>query len=117
MKLCNKLSLAASILLFTSCATSMSPVEVAQTLPTLTKSKFISQSQLESNKCKIITSRSYTAPIGMFAKDDLKYGAKGIDEWVTLDGGNAYILKNYQWVSVNKDQTQLHIDFDTLMCE
>jgi len=50
--------------------------------------------------------------------DDLIYGAKGIDEWVKLDGGNAYVLTNYKWVTVgNQGATQLYLEFDTLKCE
>jgi hypothetical protein len=54
----------------------------------------------------------------MSTKDDLRNGAKGIDEWVKLDGGNAYVLTNYKWVTVGNDgATQLYIEFDTLLCE
>lgn len=119
-----KLNLIVVILLFlTSCATSMSPIEVNDTLPTLTKSKFLSSSQAEedvkTNKCKyLIKGRKYVAPVGFTAKDDLKNGAQGIDEWVKLDGGNAYKLINYQWVTVDHNgTTQLHIEFDTMLCE
>src|SRR5690606_28512491 len=118
------LNLIIGIALFlTSCATSMSPIKVNNTLPTLTKSKFISQSQAEeatmTNKCKyLVKRRNYVAPIGLTTKGDLKNGAKGIDEWVELDGGNAYILTSYKWITVSGDgATQLHIDFDTMLCE
>ncbi|MEO7308324.1 MAG: hypothetical protein ABIR78_03395 [Ferruginibacter sp.] len=118
-----KLNLIGVILFLTSCATSMSPIEVNNKLPTLTKSKFISQAQAEelikTNKCKyLVKNRTYVAPMGLSTKDDLKYGAKGIDEWVKLDGGNAYVLKNYKWITVDQNgSTQLHIDFDTILCE
>lgn len=111
------------IAFLTSCAMSMSPVEVNNKLPTLTKSKFISQSQAEefvkTNKCKyLVKNRNYAAPLGFTTQDDLKHGAKGIDEWVKLDGGNAYVLKNYKWITVDHNgSTQLHIDFDTMLCE
>ncbi|MBF4516337.1 hypothetical protein IRZ71_08285 [Flavobacterium sp. ANB] len=117
-----KLNLIGVILFLVSCS-SMSPLEVNNTLPALTKSKFISQAQaqesINSNECKfLVQNRNYAAPIGMFPKDDLKNAAKGIDEWVQLDGGNAYVLKNYKWVTVDKDgTTQLHVDFDTLLCK
>jgi uncharacterized protein YceK len=110
-------------ILLTGCATSMTPIQVNETLPTLTKSKFISQSQVqeitETNKCKyLIRSRNYVAPIGLSTKDDLKHAAKGIDEWVKLDGGNAYVLKNYKWLTVDHNgSTQLHVEFDTMLCE
>jgi hypothetical protein len=110
-------------LLFASCATSMSPIEVNNNLPTLTKSKFITQLQAQestkTNSCKyLVQNRKYTAPIGFTIKDDLKNGARGIDEWVKLDGGNAYVLTNYNWVTIDKNgTTQLIIEFDTLFCE
>lgn len=109
--------------LFTTCATSMTPSQISDTLPTLTKSKFLSQSQadeaIKSSKCKyMVKGRNYVAPMGLTVNDDLKNGAKGIDEWVKLDGGNAYVLTNYKWVTVDHNgSTQLHIEFDTLSCE
>lgn len=110
-------------LFFASCATSMSPTQVNNTLPNLTKSKYISQSQAEEaikkNRCKyLVKGRNYTAPMGMTVNVDLKNGAKGIDEWVQLDGGNAYVLVGYNWVTIDHNgSTQLHIDFDTMLCE
>lgn len=112
-----------TLAILTSCATSMTPMQVNNTLPTLTKSKFISQAQAEeavkSNGCKyLVKGRNYTAPIGLTTKDDLRNGAKGIDEWVKLDGGNAYVLNNYKWITVDHNgSTQLHIEFDTMLCE
>ena len=109
--------------LFTACATSMSPIQVSETLPTLTKSKFLSPSQAEesikSNNCKyLVKGRNYVAPLGLTVEEDLKNGATGIDEWVKLDGGNAYVLTSYKWVTVDHNgATQLHIEFDTLACE
>jgi len=112
-----KLKLFGIFLFLTSCS-SMSPLQVHNTLPTLTKSKYISQSEIETKNCKYLTkNRTYTAPIGLTAKDDLKNGAKGIDEWVTIDGGNAYVLRNFKWVNVTDETTQLNIEFDTLLCE
>ncbi len=118
-----QLTLTGVILFFTSCVTSMSPLEVNNTLPTLTKSKFVSQVQAEeftkTNKCKyLVRNRTYVPPIGVSANDDLKHAAKGIDEWVKLDGGNAYVLKNYKWTTVDHNgSTQLHVEFDTMLCE
>ncbi len=109
--------------ILTSCATSMTPIKVNNTLPTLTQSKFMSQAEAENaiknGKCKYITKgRSYTAPIGFSTKSDLKNGAKGIDEWVQLDGGNSYILRNYKWETVDQNgSTQLMVEFDTMQCE
>ena len=119
-----KLSLAVGVVLFlASCATAMSPMEVNNTLPTLTDSKLLSQSQAEeaikTNKCKyLVKGREYVAPIATSKKGDLKNGARGIDEWVKLDGGNAYVLFSYKWVIVdNNGSTQLHLVFDTMLCE
>ena len=48
----------------------------------------------------------------------LRDGAQGIDEWVKMDGGNAFVLINYKWITVDQNgATQLHIDFDTMKCE
>ena len=119
-----KLSLViGAVFFFASCATSMYPTQVYNTQPTLTKSKFIPQSQAEeaikTNRCKyLVKGRNYTAPMGLTVNGDLKYGAKGIDEWVELDGGNAYVLVSYKWVTVDHHgSTQLHIEFDTMLCE
>lgn len=101
----------------------MTPRQVNITLPTLTKSKYFTQTEADENVkngfCKyIVKNRSYVAPVGLTTKDDLKNGAKGIDEWVYLDGGNAYVLRNYKWVTVDDSgSTQLHIEFDTMLCE
>jgi len=111
------------ILMFSSCTSLMTPSEVSNTLPTLTESVFYNQAQateaINNSKCKLLVKgRTYVAPIGFTEKKDLKNAAKGIDEWVTLDGGNAYALINYKWVTVSDDgTTQLHVDFDTLLCK
>lgn len=112
-----------TILFFGSCATSMSPTIVNNTLPTLTTSKFIMHSQadeaIKTNRCNyLVKGRNYTAPIGLTVKGDLKNGAIGIDEWVELDGGNAYVLISYKWVTVDHNgSTQLNIEFNTMLCE
>ncbi|MHC0445657.1 hypothetical protein ACWA1F_09600 [Flavobacterium sp. 3-218] len=112
-----KLNLIGLILFLTSC-TAMSPLQVHNSLPTLTKSKYITQSEIETSNCKFLTqNRNYIAPIGMTPKNDLANAAKGIDEWVKIDGGNAYILRNFNWVNIDQDTSQLHVDFDTLLCE
>ncbi len=112
-----------AIFFLASCAASMSPTKVNYTLPTLTTSKSMSQSQAEeaikTNRCKyLVKGRNYTAPMGLTVEGDLKYGAKGIDEWVELDEGNAYVLISYKWVTVDHNgSTQLHLEFDTMLCE
>ena len=112
-----------ALLILNSCATSLSPITVNRMLPDLTQSKFISQAEAEEaikmNGCRyLVKGRQYTAPMGLTKKSDLKNGATGIDEWVELDGGNSYVLKNYKWVTVDDNgRTQLHVEFDTILCE
>lgn len=111
------------ILLLTSCATSMSPVAMTNNLKTMTKAKYMTQAEAQvavsSNECRYLTKgRDYLAPVGFTTKDDLRNGARGIDEWVQLDGGNAYVLTSYKWFTIDEyGTTQLHITFDTLLCE
>lgn len=108
--------------LLNACA-SMSPTQVGQTLPTLTKTKYLSRAEAEDltadKACKYLTKdREYIAPMGLFPKDDLTNGATGIDEWVRIDGGNSYVLKSFKWVDVNQSgATQLILIFDTLKCD
>ena len=73
---------------------------------------------IETGKCSyLIRGRKYTAPMGLTTKGDLKAGAKGIDEWVTLDGGNAYLLTHYSWTNVDHfGSSQLNVEFDTMLC-
>ena len=101
----------------------MTPYEVSIKLPLLTKSKYISHLQaeelLKTGKGKyLVRNRTYVAPMGLTTKDDLINGANGIDEWVKIDGGNAYELKSCNWLPVgDKGATQLHLEFDTMICE
>jgi len=115
-----------AFLLLASCAilsTSMTPKQVNEALPKYTKSKFLTKEQaenaIETNNCKyLVRGRNYVAPLGLTVINDLKYGARGIDEWVEVDGGNAYVLISYKWVTVDHlGSTQLHLEFDTLLCE
>jgi len=104
-------------------STSMSPSQVNELLPILTKSRFVSQVQadedIKNHKCVyLVKGRNYAAPIGLTTKDDLKNGAKGIDEWVKIDGGNAYVLIGYKWITVDHlGSTQLHVEFNTILYE
>ncbi len=79
----------------------------------------VANDAVSSNNCEILTkSRIYVAPLGLTAKADLKNGAKGIDEWVEIDGGNAYTLINYKWVTIDEyGSSQLHIEFNTMNCK
>lgn len=110
-------------LLISACATSMTPIEVNNTLPNLTRSKFFSQVQankaVKSNVCKLLVKeRNYAAPLGLTVSEDLSNSAKGIDEWVNIDRGNAYVLNDYKWVTIdNQGATQLYIKFGTMLCK
>ena len=116
-----------TIIFLISCSvfkTSMTPTELYDSLPTMTKSKFLKREEIQDTKCICLTkNRSYIAPMGLTVKDDLRNGAKGIDEWVTLDMGNAYFITNYKWMTVGYDSkngltaTQLLIEFDTYACK
>ncbi|QBR13234.1 hypothetical protein [Sphingobacterium sp. CZ-2] len=110
-------------LLMTSCATYMSPTEISNTLPSLTKATFYSSidaaEAVKTSNCRVLVeNRKYLAPVGLTRIGDLRNGARGIDEWVRLDGGNAYSLKSYQWQTVNdKGESQLQLEFTTMVCE
>ena len=112
-----------SVILY-SCATSMTPMQVNNSLPKYTKSSYLSIDQVQSPNCKCLTrGRSYAAPVGTTTKNDLQNAAKGIDEWVSIDGGNAYRLINFKWKSISTNEysssyaTQLTVDFDTYICQ
>lgn len=108
-------------ILFGGCAAALSPLQVNNTLPGLTQAKYITRNQAEEAEKEgkgkyLVKGRSYSAPLGLTAKEDLKYGALGIDEWVKLDGGNAYVLISYKWVAIDGVGTsQLHLEFDSYL--
>lgn len=112
-----------SVFVIISCATSMTPSQFLEKFPKSTNSGFYdrqSASEAISNgKCKLLVDgRKYTSPIGLTVDDDLQNGAVGVDEWVRADGGNAYILDSFEWISVgDRGATQLLIYFDTMLCE
>jgi hypothetical protein len=117
------LTVCLSILLF-SCATTMTPIEVNQTLPTLTKSTYLTGEQTQNPNCKCLTrGKNYAAPMGLSVKDDLRNAAEGIDQWVSVEGGNAYKLTNFRWITISTDKygsptsTQLIVDFDIYKCQ
>lgn len=109
-------------LLVAGCATSMTPSEFNEALPKVTGSKFYDRvsvgAAISSGQCQLlVANRKYTAPIAMTLSGELKGGARGIDEWVKADGGNAYSVVNYEWISVgDQGVTQLTVSFDTLKC-
>ena len=99
---------------------SMTPTQVHETLPTLTESTYMTiqegDSAQEAGICSyLVRDREYYAPVGVTPKNDLKNGAIGIDEWVALDGGNAYALKGFEWQSYDEG-TQLVVVFHTMKC-
>lgn len=113
----------ATALLLSSCATSMSPSKVSSTLSNMTQSTYMNQGQayeaLETGKCSyLVRERKYLAPMSLTNKGDLKACAKVIDEWVSLDSGNAYILTHYSWTNVDHfGSSQLNVVFDTMLCD
>ena len=48
--------------------------------------------------------------------DVLRQGARGVDDFVVADGGNAYIIRNADWVLIEDGPSQLVLSFDTLNC-
>jgi hypothetical protein len=84
-----------------SCATSMTPSEFAEAFPKSTKSRSYDRARaseaIRDGSCKLqVAGRKYTAPIGFVLTDDMRYGAVGVDEWVRIDGGNAYAINNFE---------------------
>jgi hypothetical protein len=110
-------------LLIAGCATSLTPSQFNEELPKITSAKFYDRvsvgTAISEGQCRLlISNRKYTAPIGMTVSSDLRNGARGIDEWVKSDSGNAYSVVNYEWISVGDgDITQLIVYFDTLQCK
>jgi hypothetical protein len=123
LRIVKLLTVVFAVALFGSCATTMSPTEVNETLPSLTLSTYYSQSQAEEalaiERCQYLDrGKSYKAPLGLTVKGDLRNAAKGIDEWVDVDGGNAYVLRSYNWETVDDyGSTQLTVEFDTMLCQ
>lgn len=114
--------LLSAIVLTSGCASSMTPDQFNERLPKVTKSAFYSHASatkaISDGWCQsLVANRKYTAPIGLTVYGDLKNGALGIDQWVAEDGGNAYTIDNYEWISVGDEGvTQLIVYFDTLRC-
>lgn len=104
------------------CATSMTPTQFMEKFPDSTKSVFYDRASankaLANNTCKLlVTKRSYSAPVGITVNDDIRNAAKGVDEWVRVDGGNAYTLTNFEWITIDAaGSAQLIVYFDTMRC-
>lgn len=110
-------------LLVAGCATSMTPSQFNDRLPKETASKFHDRIEasraISTGQCRLLVGgRKYASPMGLTVSGDLKNGALGIDEWVKADGGNAYSVSNFEWISVGDEGgAQLTVYFDTLRCE
>jgi len=123
MYLKKPLMITTAVIVLVSCATTMSPTEINNTLPSLTSSTYYSQPEAEealnNERCKYIDrGKTYKAPVGFTVKGDLKNAAEGIDEWVDVDGGNAYVLRSYNWEIIDEyGSTQLNVEFDTMLCQ
>jgi hypothetical protein len=111
------------VLLIAGCATSMTPSQFNSEFPKATSSKFYdrksSREAISKRDCKLLfEGRKYTSPIGLSVHGDVENGALGVDEWVKADGGNAYALTNFEWISVGRGgATQLVLYFDTMLCK
>jgi hypothetical protein len=107
-----------SLLLLQACATSMSPRAFIEELPKATKSKYIDKAEVTTGNCTVLAeNRKYVVRIGLAIEGDVSNGASGVDEWVTTDKGNAYIINNLEWISVGDQSTiQLIVHFNTLLC-
>ena len=105
------------------CATSMSPSQFNEALPKATKSRFLGRTAandaVSAGQCRVLVAdRKYTAPIGLTLNGEVKGAARGIDEWVAADSGNAYSVGDFTWATVTDfGDTQLTVRFDTLMCK
>ncbi len=101
----------------------MSPSKFIDEFPKSTNSSYISKAnlnnELANGKCKLLVeNRKYIAQIALSVQGDVISGARGVDEWVEADSGNAYVLNNFEWISVgDQGVTQLVVYFDTLYCK
>ncbi len=117
----NLIALISFCIMLISCAVSMPPKEFMSKFPIATNTnlytKLGSNTAVENGTCKkLVLNRSYSADIGYTVDEDLDSAAQGVDQWVTLDGGNAYSLNNFEWVDLI-DRTQLVVYFDTMSCK
>ena len=115
--------MSAAALMITGCAMSMPPRQFMVSFPDKTQSAFFERSYayeaVASGFCNLLVmDRHYAAPLGFTVEGDVQNGAKGVDEWVRLDGGNAYTITHYEWITIDQwGSTQLNIQFDTMLCE
>jgi hypothetical protein len=100
----------------------MTPSQFNESLPAATDSKFYNKTSstkaISAGECKVLVEgRKYTAQPGYTVDGDVKNAAVGVDEWVKADGGNAYALSNFEWITIGDAVgTQLIVYFDTMSC-
>ena len=101
----------------------MTPQQFNEALPKVTSSKFFGRTAandaVAAGQCRVLVAdRKYASPIGVTVNGDLKGAARGIDEWVKADGGNAYSVGDFTWSTVSDmGDTQLSVRFDTMSCK
>ena len=95
-----------SSMLFLGCnrwwITSPSPIEFVETFDDMTKSKLYTklnaEKAIERNECSVIEYREYYSGVKLHHFGDMKSAAIGVDDWVSLDGGNSFSLEKYVWI-------------------
>lgn len=85
-------------------------------------SKADSKLALASKKCSYLELRYYYSGARLNELEDMKNGAIAVNEWVSLDGGNAFSLESYRWgpagVSVYGGiSIELKIESYTISCD
>jgi hypothetical protein len=101
----------------------MTPGQFMEKFPNSTMHSFYDRARaseaVRDGSCKLqVAGRKYIAPIGLTVEGDLQNGAAGVDEWVRIDGGNAYVLNSFEWISVgDQGATQLIVYFDSMLCK
>jgi hypothetical protein len=95
----------------------------------LTNSRMYSKADAKlavaSKKCSYLELRDYYSGDRLNGLKDMKKGAIGVDQWVSLDGGNAFSLEAYRWVppgvivyeKTGGTSTELKIEFYTMLCD
>lgn len=116
-----KLFLLVLIVALGSCASLHTPSKFLEYLSKNTKNIMISERimnrYVSEQQCQLIkASRYYIVPMKFSEKNDIKSAAIGIDDWLKIDGGNAFVLKNYNWRNVDIGAKQLEVIFDTYQC-
>jgi hypothetical protein len=99
----------------------VSPSQFMEKLPGTTEARYLDRSAtpdlLLLGVCTVRgADRRYRSPIGVTMPELLQRGARGIDDGVVEDGGNAYVIKNLEWVQIEGSPAQLDVGFDTLNC-